>query len=88
MNINRNNSNIFLLVFILLTILKTGCSTSGRKPFLSPVKPGIGLSEIVNPKQLPDFSDDYSKETLLSSIDNSIKYFKRTKSYPFLFDST
>ena len=89
MNIKGKFFYQILLVFIiLLAVLKTGCSTSGRKPFLSPLKPGIGLSEIVNPKQLPDFNDDYSKESLLSSIDNSIKYFNRAKTYPFLFDST
>ena len=69
-------------VLFLIILLNTGCSSIGERSFLLPVKPGIGLAEITDPKQFPDFRDDYGKDTLLFSIDNSIEYFKLTRSYP------
>ncbi|MFQ5963678.1 MAG: murein transglycosylase A [Candidatus Scalinduaceae bacterium] len=86
----KSKSNIFnllLAVIFLFMIVQTGCSTSGKKPFLSPIEPGVGLSEITDPEQFPDFRDDYGKETLLFSINNSIAYFTRIKSYPYAFKS-
>lgn len=87
MKSKSNRFNYLLAALFLLMILNTGCSTLWKKPILSPVEQGIGLAEITDPKQFPDFSDDYSKETLLRSIDNSIEYFKRIKSYPYAFNS-
>ncbi|MBO1225122.1 MAG: MltA domain-containing protein [Candidatus Scalindua sediminis] len=87
MKSKSNILNLLLAVVFLFMILETGCSTSVKKPFLSPIEPGIGLSEISDPSQFPDFSDDYGKEILLFSINNSITYFKRIKSYPPVFNS-
>jgi len=78
-------SHLTAVVFLIM-ILNTGCSSTDERHFLLPVEPGIGLAEITDPKQFPDFRDDYGKETLLFSIDNSIEYFKRTKSYPSAFN--
>ncbi|MCP4270114.1 MAG: hypothetical protein GY777_31830, partial [Candidatus Brocadiaceae bacterium] len=64
-----------------------GCSSAVKKPHLLPMKPGFGLSEILNPDQFPDFRDDYDKELLLQSISNSIEYFNKIKSYPSRFSS-
>lgn len=79
-------NNLFAIAFLFL-ILQTGCSTAVKKPFLSPIEPGIGLSEITDPNQFPDFRDDYDKDTLLYSISNSVDYFKKIKSYPNSFQS-
>ncbi|MCP5003207.1 MAG: murein transglycosylase [Planctomycetes bacterium] len=85
-SINVTHHYLYAVIF-LLVLFVTGCSTSGRKSLLMPLKPGIGLAEILNPDQLPDFSDDYDKDILLLSIDNSIEYFKRIKDYPDVFRS-
>ncbi len=85
----KSKCNIFShlpAVVFLIMILNTGCSSTGDRPLLLPVKPGIGLAEITDPKQFPDFRDDYGKDTLLLSLENSIEYFKRTKSYPSAFN--
>jgi membrane-bound lytic murein transglycosylase A len=87
MKSKSNTLNRLLAVVFLFVILETGCSTSGKKPLLSPIIPGIGLAEISDPNQFPDFRDDYGKELLLFSINNSITYFKRIKSYPSAFNS-
>jgi membrane-bound lytic murein transglycosylase A len=83
----NNKLNSLLTVLFLLIILQTGCSTTVKKPLLSPIEPGVGLSEITDPNQFPDFRDDYDKETLLYSISNSLEYFKKIKSYPDSFKS-
>ncbi len=74
-------------IILLSTLFMTGCSSSAKRAVLSPLKPGIGITEIFNPSQFPLFKDDYDKETLLRSIDNSITYFKRVKDYPDIFNS-
>ncbi len=85
---SRNNSlNRLLAVVLLFMILQAGCSSAVKKPHLLPMKPGLGLSEITNPDQFPDFRDDYDKEHLLQSISNSMEYFKKIKSYSNAFSS-
>ncbi len=87
MKLKNNSLNRLLAVVLLFTILETGCSSAVKKPHLLPMKPGVGLSEISNPEQFPDFRDDYNKELLLQSISNSIEYFKKIKSYPDTYSS-
>ncbi len=87
MNSRNNRLNRLLAVMLLFIILQAGCSTAIKKPALLPMKPGLGLSEISNPDQFPDFRDDYDEELLLQSINNSIAYFKKIRSYPKTFNS-
>ena len=84
---SRNNLNRSLAVVVLFLILQTGCSTAVKESLLSPMTPGLGLSEISDPDQLPAFRDDYDEGLLLQSISNSIEYFKKIKSYPNAFNS-
>ena len=85
---SRNNSfHRLLAVVSLFIILQAGCSSAVKKPHLLPMKLGLGLSEVSNPEQFPEFRDDYDKELLLQSISNSIEYFKKIKSYPKTFSS-
>ncbi len=79
--------NRLLAVVFLLMILHIGCSTTTKKPLLIPIESGIGLSEILDPNQLPDFRDNFDKGLLLESINNSIAYFKKIKSYPITYNS-
>ena len=79
--------NRLLAVAFLLMILQTGCSTAVKKPLLIPIESGVGLSEILDPNQLPDFRDNFDKGLLLESISNSMTYFKKIKSYPAAFNS-
>lgn len=88
MKSGNNNLNRLLAVLLLFIIMQTGCSTAVKKPVLLPVKSGLGLSEISNPDQFPDFKDDYDKALLLQSISNSMEYFKKITSYPDAFSST
>ncbi|MDR4503659.1 MAG: MltA domain-containing protein [Candidatus Scalindua sp.] len=86
----RSESTMLYYLFtvtLVLMLFATGCSTSGKRPLLSPLKQGIGLAEIFNPNQFPHFRDDYDKDTLLRSVDNSIEYFNRIKNYPDIFRS-
>ena len=85
--LTKNGLSRLLAIIFLFTILQTGCSSSIKKPLLLPIKPKIGLSEITDSDRIPDFRDDYGKQTLLYSISNSIAYLKRTKSYPDAFSS-
>ena len=87
MKSRKNSFNRLLVVSVLFIILQAGCSSAVKKPHLLPMKPGLGLSEIPNPEQFPEFRDDYDKELLLQSINNSIEYLKKTKSYPKAFSS-
>jgi membrane-bound lytic murein transglycosylase A len=87
MKARNNNLNCLLAAALLFLILQTGCSTAVKKPLLLPMKPGLGLSEVSDPNQFPDFRDDYDKGLLLQSISNSIEYFKKIKSYPNAFSS-
>lgn len=78
-----------LLPFVLLfTILDSGCAMFKKRPALVPKEYGDTLVEITDPRQLPNFRDDYSRDTLLRSIDNSLEYFKRVKSNPYDFHMT
>ncbi|HHT9130810.1 MAG TPA: murein transglycosylase A, partial [Candidatus Brocadiaceae bacterium] len=82
------NKNVFkgLLLFVLLTVLSgSGCAMFKKRPLLVPRETGDTLVEITDPKQLPNFQDDYSRDTLLRSIDNSLDYFKKVKSNPYAF---
>jgi len=79
--------NRLLAVSFLLMILQIGCSTTVKKPLLIPIESGVGLSEILDPSLLPDFKDNFDKELLIKSINNSIAYFKKNKSYPAAFNS-
>ncbi|MCP4266794.1 MAG: murein transglycosylase [Candidatus Brocadiaceae bacterium] len=87
MKLRNTLFNHLLAVAFLLMILQIGCSTAVKKPLLVPIESGIGLSEILNPNQLPDFRDNFDKGLLLESISNSIAYFKKIKSYPATFNS-
>ncbi|MDR4505669.1 MAG: 3D domain-containing protein [Candidatus Scalindua sp.] len=85
---SRNNMVHFLLAAVFLCmILPVGCSTAVKKPVLSSIEPGIGLSEISDPNQLPEFKDDYGKIMLLYAIDNSRLYFNGVQSYHTSYDS-
>ncbi len=79
--------NCLLVVVFLFMTLHIGCSTAVKKPLLIPIESGVGLSEILDPNQMPDFRDNFDKGLLLESISNSIAYFKKIKSYPAAFDS-
>ncbi len=87
MKLRNSNLNRILAVVTLFVILQAGCSTAVKKPLLLPIKPGLGISEITNPDHFPDFRDDYDKGLLLQSINNSMEYFKKIKSYPSAFSS-
>ena len=82
-----NVFNRLLVVVLLFTILQTGCSTTVKRPPLSSIETGIGLTEISEQNQFPDFRDDYVKVALLYAIGNSREYFKKIKSYPDAFQS-
>ena len=79
--------NCLLTVALLIMVFQMGCSTAVKKPLLIPIESGIGLSEILDPNQMPNFRDNFEKGPLLESIDNSLTYFKKFKSYPKAFNS-
>ncbi|MHC4268788.1 MAG: murein transglycosylase A [Planctomycetota bacterium] len=79
--------NCLLVVVFLFMTLHIGCSTAVKKPLLIPIESGVGLSEILDPNQMPDFRDNFDKGLLLESISNSIAYFKKAKTYPTAFNS-
>src|SRR5574337_1356343 len=75
-----------LLLFVVLSvILESGCAMFKKRAHVVPRESGDTLVEITDTKQLPNFQDDYSKDTLLRSIDNSLDYFKKVKSNPYDF---
>ncbi len=78
--------NRLLAIVFLIVFLHIGCSTTVKKPLLIPIDSGVGLSEILDPNQMPDFRDNFDKGLLLKSISNSIAYFKKIKSYPAAFN--
>ncbi|MBU6392321.1 MAG: hypothetical protein KGQ83_08790, partial [Planctomycetes bacterium] len=84
MGVNRNIFKGLLLFALLAVLLGSGCAMF-KKPLLVPRESGDTLVEITDSKQLPNFQDDYSKDTLLRSIDNSLDYFKKVKSNPYDF---
>lgn len=85
MRLERNIGKVFMLGLIFIAILSSGCALFKKRPLLVPKDPGDTLVEITDPKRLPSFQDDYSKNTLLQSIDNSLAYFKRVKTNPYGF---
>ena len=85
MGVNRNIFKGLLLFALLAVLLGSGCAMFKKRPLLVPRESGDTLVEITDPKQLPNFQDDYSKDTLLRSIDNSLDYFKKVKSNPYDF---
>ncbi|HHT9113036.1 MAG: MltA domain-containing protein [Planctomycetes bacterium] len=83
---SKNNIVKGLLLFVVLSvILESGCAMFKKRPLLVPRESGDTLVEITDPKQLPKFEDDYSRDTLLRSIDYSLEYFKRVKTNPYGF---
>jgi len=83
---SKNNIVKGLLLFVVLSvILESGCAMFKKRPLLVPRDSGDTLVEITDPKQLPRFEDDYSRDTLLRSIDYSLEYFKRVKTNPHGF---
>ncbi len=88
MESKRTIRMVLLLAVMFITVLGSGCAMFKKRPRLVPREPGDTLVEITDPKQLPDFRDDYSRDTLLRSIDNSLDYFKRVKSNPYGFHMT
>ena len=83
MKLKNNILNRLLAIAFLLLILQAGCTTAVKKstlstteavktaPSLSSIVPGIGLAEITDSKQFPEFRDDYGKIELLYAVDNS-----------------
>ncbi|MBE7446360.1 MAG: hypothetical protein HS132_14430 [Planctomycetia bacterium] len=84
----RNMHTVLMLTIISITILGSGCAMFKKRPLLTPRESGDTLVEITDPKQLPDFKDDYSRDALLTSIDNSLAYYKRVKANPYGFRMT
>ena len=83
---SKNNIVKGLLLFVVLSvILESGCAMFKKRPLLVPRESGDTLVEITDPKQLPRFEDNYSRDTLLRSIDYSLEYFKRVKTNPYGF---
>lgn len=77
---SKNNIVKGLLLFVVLSvILESGCAMFKKRPLLVPRESGDTLVEITDPKLLPKFEDNYSRDTLLRSIDYSLEYFKRVK---------
>jgi len=81
----RNIRTVFMLTIIFIAIMGSGCAMFKKRPLLVPRESGDTLVEITDPKQLPNFKDDYSRDSLLHSIDNSNDYFKRVKANPYGF---
>ncbi len=81
----RDIPMVFMLVVICVAVLGSGCAVVKKRPLLVPRESGDTLVEITDPALLPKFRDDYSRETLLLSIDNSLDYYKRVKENPYGF---
>lgn len=88
MKLKRHFFEGLLFGVMLVTILSSGCAMFKKKHTLVPKEPGDTLVEITDPSQLPNFRDDYSRDTLLRSIDSSLDYFKKVKSNPYGFQMT
>jgi membrane-bound lytic murein transglycosylase A len=85
MKMRTNVVKGLLFIVFLFSITESGCALFKKRPLLVPREAGDTLVEITDPKQLPKFSDDYNKDSLLRSLDNSLEYFKRVKSNPYGF---
>jgi hypothetical protein len=68
MKFKNNILNRLLAVAFLFMIFQAGCATAVKTTSLSPVRTGIGQSEITDPNQFPDFKDDGGKIMLLYAI--------------------
>ncbi|MFO0793888.1 MAG: MltA domain-containing protein [Candidatus Brocadiaceae bacterium] len=71
---------------LLFVFVGQGCALFKKRAILVPREPGDTLVEITDPKLLPKFSDNYSRDSLLRSIDNSLEYYKKVKSNPYGFN--
>lgn len=85
MRLKRNVGKGFVFGLIFIMIFGSGCALFKKRPLLVPKEPGDTLVEITDPSKLPSFQDDYSKNTLLRSIDNSLEFFKKVKTNPYGF---
>jgi len=88
MRLKRNVHPVFLLTAMIVIIMGSGCAMFKKKPLLVPREAGDTLVEITDPTQFPQFQDDYSRDSLLQSIDHSLDYFKRVKANPYGFHMT
>lgn len=88
MRLKRDVHPVFLLTAILIIFMGSGCAMFKKKPLLVPREAGDTLVEITDPTQFPQFKDDYSRDSLLLSIDHSLDYFKRVKANPYGFHMT
>ena len=73
-----------IIIILVLTGVNFGCATQ-KKSLLIPEESGSGLVEIKDPRQFPYFRDDYDKNSLLLSIDHSLRYFAMSKSNKYGF---
>ncbi|OQZ00237.1 MAG: hypothetical protein B6D35_07295 [Candidatus Brocadia sp. UTAMX2] len=87
MRLKRDVHPVFLpaVMLIILMLMGSGCAMFKKKTLLVPREAGDTLVEITDPTQLPQFRDDYSRDSLLQSIDHSLDYFKRVKANPYGF---
>lgn len=88
MRLKRTVYPFFLLMAMIVIIMGSGCAMFKKRPHLVPKEAGDTLVEITDPAQFPQFQDDYSRDSLLQSIDNSLDYFKRVKANPYGFHMT
>ena len=86
MKVRSNVHTILMMAVLFMAILQSGCAMFKKRPLLVPRESGDTLVEITDPKLLPNFRDDYSRDTLLRSIDNSLDYLKKVKSNPYGFN--
>ncbi len=88
MRVKRTVHPFFLLTAMIVIIMGSGCAMFKKRPLLVPKETGDTLVEITDPTQFPQFQDDYSRDSLLQSIDNSLDYFKKVKANPYGFHMT
>lgn len=81
----RRIHTVFILTIISIAALGSGCAMFKKRPLLTPRESVDTLVEITDPEQLPKFQDDYSRDSLLRSIDNSLDYYKKVKANPYGF---
>lgn len=70
---------------LFFVVLSQGCALFKKRALLKPREPGDTLVEITDPALFPRFNDEYSRDALLRSLDNSMEYFKKVKSNPYGF---
>ena len=64
MKLRSNVHTILMLAVLFIAILQSGCAMFKKRPLLVPRESGDTLVEITDPKLLPNFRDDYSRDTL------------------------